>query len=93
MRTLYTKTGVKSVYECKDAGNVRIKYVKYYYIQAFFYHLLLTISRKAIPLHRVFHSIRFKVNKGWGKALPLFLCPYITYDLLQKTHTAENNKP
>ncbi len=26
-----------------------------------------------LSLRRVFHSIRFKVNKGWGKALPLFL--------------------
>jgi hypothetical protein len=25
-------------------------------------------------LHCVFHSIRFKVNKGWSKALLLFLC-------------------
>ena len=38
---------------------------------------LLTRIKKALPLHRVFHSIRFKVNKGWGKALPLFLCPYV----------------
>ncbi len=26
-----------------------------------------------VPLHCVFHSIRFKVNKGWSKALLLFL--------------------
>ena len=25
-------------------------------------------------LHCVFHSIRFKVNKGWDSAEPLFLC-------------------
>ena len=24
--------------------------------------------RKSVPLHRVFHSIRFKVNKGWSSA-------------------------
>ncbi|OXE68209.1 hypothetical protein ADH74_01515 [Bacteroides caecimuris] len=24
-----------------------------------------------------FHSIRFKVNKGWSKALLLFLCLYV----------------
>ncbi len=32
----------------------------------------LHISKKSVPLHRVFHSIRFKVNKGWSKALLLF---------------------
>ena len=25
----------------------------------------------------VFHGIRFKVNKGWDSAEPLFLCPYV----------------
>ena len=39
---------------------------------------LLQVSKKVVPLHRVFHSIRFKVNKGWGKALPLFFCPYVS---------------
>ena len=32
-----------------------------------------------------FHSIRFKVNKGWSKALLLFLCLYlnkVTYNSL-----------
>ena len=37
----------------------------------------LQIQIKPVPLHRVFHSIRFKVNKGWSKALLLFLCPYV----------------
>ena len=37
----------------------------------------LQISGKAVPLHRVFHSIRFKVNKGWSTAVLLFLCPYV----------------
>ncbi len=27
---------------------------------------------KSVPLHRVFHSIRFKVNKGWSTAVLLF---------------------
>ena len=40
-----------------------------------FLSFCLPISKKAVPLHRVFHSIRFKVNKGWSKALLLFLCP------------------
>ena len=32
----------------------------------------LLISQKSVSLHCVFHSIRFKVNKGWSKALLLF---------------------
>ncbi|RHK61083.1 hypothetical protein DW055_11300 [Bacteroides ovatus] len=28
--------------------------------------------RNPVSLHCVFHSIRFKVNKGWSKALLLF---------------------
>ena len=43
-----------------------------------FYPKYLQISGKAVPLHCVFHSIRFKVNKGWSKALLLFLCPYVS---------------
>ena len=38
----------------------------------FFYSKHLQIRQKAVPLHCVFHSIRFKVNKGWSKALLLF---------------------
>ena len=43
-------------------------------------YFTLDISRllfpwKALPLQRVFHSIRFKVNKGWSSAELLFLCP------------------
>ena len=30
---------------------------------------------KRLYLHRVFHGIRFKVNKGWSTAVLLFLCP------------------
>ncbi|MBD9112173.1 MAG: hypothetical protein EGQ74_18725 [Bacteroides nordii] len=37
----------------------------------------LQIPPKAVHLQCVFHSIRFKVNKGWSKALLLFLCPYL----------------
>ncbi|WP_130893563.1 hypothetical protein [Paraprevotella xylaniphila] len=33
-------------------------------------------SQNSLPLHRVFHSIRFKVNKGWVRALTLFFMPY-----------------
>ena len=32
----------------------------------------LQVIRKAVPLQRVFHSIRFKVNKGWSTAVLLF---------------------
>ncbi len=41
---------------------------------------LLHISKKSVPLQRVFHSIRFKVNKGWSTAVLLFFCPNETYD-------------
>ena len=36
--------------------------------------------RNPVSLHCVFHSIRFKVNKGWSKALLLFLCLYVTFN-------------
>ncbi len=32
----------------------------------------LLISQKSVSLQCVFHSIRFKANKGWSKALLLF---------------------
>ena len=38
----------------------------------------LHISRYSVPLHSVFHSIRFKVNKGWSTAVLLFLCLYVS---------------
>ena len=41
----------------------------------FFLNYLL-MSQKSVPLQCVFHSIRFKVNKGWSSAELLFLCPY-----------------
>ena len=36
----------------------------------------LQIYQMSVSLQRVFHSIRFKVNKGWVRALTLFLYPY-----------------
>ena len=36
----------------------------------------LQIKIYSLPLYCVFHSIRFKVNKGWSTAVLLFLCPY-----------------
>ena len=38
---------------------------------------LSEIRKKSVPLQCVFHSIRFKVNKGWSTAVLLFLCLYI----------------
>ena len=38
----------------------------------------LLIPQESVSLQRVFHSIRFKVNKGWVKALTLFLCLYFS---------------
>ena len=53
----------------------------------FFTLKYLQIHQKPVPLHCVFHSIRFKVNKGWSKALLLFFCPYPTCrDLLPLTN-------
>ena len=43
-----------------------------------FYSKYLQITEKAVPLQCVFHSIRFKVNKGWSKALLLFLYLYVS---------------
>ena len=39
----------------------------------------LLFSQESVSLQRVFHSIRFKVNKGWSKALLLFLCLYASF--------------
>ncbi|OUO18630.1 hypothetical protein B5F91_10035 [Bacteroides sp. An322] len=39
--------------------------------------MLLLYSGKHVHLQCVFHSIRFKVNKGWSTAVLLFLCPYL----------------
>jgi hypothetical protein len=53
----------------------------------------LQITEKAVPLHCVFHSIRFKVNKGWSKALLLFLYPYVwCHDFLPASYTQETFK-
>ncbi len=46
----------------------------------------LLFSQEPVSLQRVFHSIRFKVNKGWSKALLLFLCLYASslFDINQQ---------
>ena len=38
---------------------------------------MLENQKKALNLHRVFHSIRFKVNKIGLKRQPFFLCLYV----------------
>ena len=32
----------------------------------------LQVSQKSVPLHCVFHGIRFKVNKGWAQRSPFY---------------------
>ena len=46
----------------------------------------LLIPQESVSLQCVFHSIRFKVNKGWSKALLLFLCLYASslFDINQQ---------
>ena len=36
----------------------------------------LLFSEKSVPLQCVFHSIRFKVNKGWSTAVLLFFMSF-----------------
>ena len=43
----------------------------------------LLLSQKSVPLQCVFHSIRFKVNKGWSKALLLFYFIPLTFTIKQ----------
>ena len=39
----------------------------------------LQIYQKSVSLQCVFHSIRFKFNKGWSTAVLLFLCSYVSF--------------
>ena len=43
----------------------------------------LSMSQKSVHLQCVFHSIRFKVNKGWSKALLLFYFIPLTFTIKQ----------
>ena len=45
----------------------------------------LQIYQKSVSLQCVFHSIRFKVNKGWSTAVLLFFALYFPYAVLEKT--------
>ena len=57
-----------------------------------FYLDNLQLSRKYVSLHCVFHSIRFKVNKGWSTAVLLFLCPYVRFIHPQRPRTSGFNR-
>ena len=60
-----------------------------------FYLFYLHISLKSVPLQCVFHSIRFKVNKGWSKALLLFYfipLPHIILHYLERTRLPYYNE-
>ncbi len=50
----------------------------YFLIHVIKHIIRLSFSQKPLPLQCVFHSIRFKVNKGWSSAELLFLCPYVS---------------
>ena len=39
----------------------------------------LLISQESVSLQCVFHSIRFKVNKGWSTAVLLFFALYFSF--------------
>ena len=39
----------------------------------------LQVFQKSVSLHCVFHSIRFKVNKGWSTAVLLFFSIRLEY--------------
>ncbi|TYK39436.1 hypothetical protein FNJ61_03085 [Bacteroides pyogenes] len=41
----------------------------------------MQFNENPVSLQCVFHSIRFKVNKGWSTAVLLFLCPYFNKEL------------
>ena len=40
----------------------------------------LSMSQKSVHLQCVFHSIRFKVNKGWSTAVLLFFALYFSFE-------------
>ena len=48
-----------------------------------FFLYYLQITKEYVSLQCVFHSIRFKVNKGWSKALLLFYFIPLTFTIKQ----------
>ena len=57
----------------------------------FFLPQNLLIFGKPVHLQCVFHSIRFKVNKGWSKALLLFYVYTFAFSKISCVHSAELN--
>ena len=50
----------------------------------------LLIPQESVSLQCVFHSIRFKVNKGWSTAVLLFFALYFPYAVPEKTGQRNN---
>ena len=44
-----------------------------------FFLYYLQITKEYVSLQCVFHSIRFKVNKGWSTAVLLFFALYFSF--------------
>ena len=59
------------------------------YKTEFFSNNHLQISEKSVPLQRVFHSIRFKVNKGWSTAVLLFFLPNLNISSIKQHNPKE----
>ena len=57
-----------------------------------FHPFYLQIHRKAVPLHCVFHSIRFKVNKVGAKRCSFFFTHTPSIPFLRSTPTGLNQK-
>ena len=57
-----------------------------------FYLDYLLISQESVSLQCVFHSIRFKVNKGWSTAVLLFFALYFPFCLMLSGKGTVNNQ-
>ena len=56
-----------------------------------FYAFSCTVGANSVSLQRVFHGIRFKVNKGWGAAAPLFFAHnFRAHDGMNAEKTRQN---
>ena len=53
----------------------------------FFSSFSCKVLKNTLSLHRVFHSIRFKVNKGWDLAKSLFLCLILSQTVCSRSLT------
>ena len=63
-----------------------LKQINLCYRAMFFDSFSCRFQKSTYLCNCVFHSIRFKVNKGWVKALTLFLCPYLNKQKTRFTH-------